>query len=154
MPYWIEFFKKIPTTLDVIEYPTNMEIQKGEQLDFILISQGLPALRVDVKVRDWSYHKLYEKDNCILVETDGNTTGSEGSSVFNSNADLWGYAFFDGLQLYDILVYYREPFAEWFKHTQWAFESPRNANTDGYYETKNRLVKRIFFSPYLWRHEN
>jgi len=151
IPYWMNYFRENSKLIDVYQYGQNMTIQKEEHWDLLIILKGNSTpLRIDVKTRSEKYYNYYNKDHKILVETDGNTSGSTGSSVYNSNADLWAYAFFDGIKLIEPLVYWRKPFAQWLTKTVTRFET-RISNTDNLYQTENKLIHRDFFKPFEWK---
>ena len=150
IPFWVNYFSHNRHVHKVYQYGDDEVIQKQEHWDLLVILKGSEGpKRIDVKTRSTTYYERYLNDRSILVEINGNTSGRQGSSIFNSNADLWAYAFFDGRQLAEILVYDRKRFAEWLKDTKNFFPRPRNSNTDGLYETENILIPRPFFNPFV-----
>ena len=151
IPHWINHFTKNKNVLNAY-YFDNETIQKQEHWDILLVLRGSEGpKRVDVKTRSMSYFTRYQNDLSILVEVNGNTSRGLGSCIFNSNADLWAYAFFDGRQLVEPIVYDRKRFAEWLKDTKNFFPKPKNSNTDGLYETENVLIPKHFFKPFTCR---
>lgn len=152
IPFWLNYFRQNRNVIEAYQFGNHQVIQTQEHWDILVILKGSEGpKRIDVKTRSSSYFERYLNDRSILVEINGNTKGSQGSSIFNSNADLWAYAFFDGRQLTEPLVYDRRKFAEWLKETKNFFPRPRNSNTDGLYETENILIPRPFFNPFVCR---
>lgn len=148
IPHWLNYFRQKPSVWRAY-FIDDVDLQKQDHCDIYVVFRGeKQPIRIDVKTRSFGYYELYKKDQRILIEVQGNTSGKQGSSVFNSNAEYWGYSWFDGNKLYEPIIFNRKRFVEWFKFTKNKFEQPRNSNTDGLYETENRLVDRIFFTPF------
>lgn len=151
IPHWRNLLEKLPSVYKVW-FQDNITIQKQEHWDLFIVFLGSQTpLRIDIKTRSPNYHQLFKKDGLVLIEINGNTSGDVGSSIYNSNADLWGYGFLVGDRIVDPLIFWRKPFAEWLSKVESAFINPRNSNTDNLYETQNILIPKVFFNPFLFR---
>lgn len=134
-------------------FDNDMIIQKKNHWDWLLIFDGEERpLRIDIKTRTEKYHKFYQRDKKILIETIGNVERNDlGSSIYNSNADLWSYGFFVGGEIVDAVIYQRKLLADWLKQTESYFTKPKLASTQNLYHTENVLIDRVFLKPFEWR---
>lgn len=154
IPLWIQYFQNLDTVAKAY-FVDDKETQTKDHWDIMVIPKGsLAPLRIDVKTRSGGFYLLYQRDNMILIEIKGNTSNSsQGSSIFNSNAEAWGYGWVVNNELKEPLIFYRKLFAEWlYKYGIENFDSPPNTNTDNLYETKNILVPRKYFKPFEISH--
>lgn len=149
-PYWVNLIENLR-----IVQKTWLNDEKKAQLedhwDLGVIFYGSRSpVRIDLKTRSEKYFSYYQKDSKILIEIEGNVGNNLGSSVFNSNADLWACAWFVNNRLQCPFVFHRKPFAEWLeKYGVENFDFPPNAKTGNHHETKNILVDDKFFKPFL-----
>lgn len=126
-------------------YTDNMDIQR-EHWDKSLVFKGSESIkRIELKTRKEKYYKLFQKDETLVFETMGNVERNTlGSSVFNSNAEYWGYGFYVPEIRSDIIldpqIFHREGLADHLqKHIKdyntWSTE------TNGLYHTKGIFVQ-------------
>ena len=149
-PLWVEQFKNLRIVQQVwLNNDKKGQVEDHWDLGIIFYGSRSPV-RIDLKTRSEKYFSFYQKDSKILIEIEGNVGNSLGSSIFNSNADLWAYAWFVKDRLQCSFVFHRKQFAEWLKkYGVENFNSPTNAKTDNHYQTKNILVEDKFIKPFL-----
>ncbi len=148
-PFWIEQFNN----LRIVQHTWLNEDKKAQledHWDLGLIFYGSRSpVRIDLKTRSEKYFHTYQKDNKVLIEIEGNVGNNIGSSIFNSNADLWACAWFVKDRLQCPFVFYRKSFAEWLKKYGVKNFKEIKSNTENKYNTKNILVDDKFIKPFL-----
>jgi len=111
--YWKEHFKNLfsKSLYDITDRDKDLQLQKSGwdfQLNFTGYRQ---PLRVECKSRRMSYYQQFKNDKLILLELKGNIKNNiNGSSILNSNSDLFAYGFFDDKEknLHSPMVFYTQ----------------------------------------------
>ena len=148
-PYWIEQIKNLRIVQQVwLNNDKKGQVEDHWDLGVIFYGKRSPV-RIDLKTRSQKYFSHYQKDNKILIEIEGNMGKSLGSSIFNSNADLWACAWFVNYRLQCPFVFHRKPFADWLEKYGVENFKEVKSNTENKYNTKNILVDDKFIKPFL-----
>lgn len=149
-PFWMELLKN----QRIVQYTWINEDRKAQLEDHwdvgVVFYGSRSPVRIDLKTRTEKYFPHYQKDNKIVIEIQGNTEKEDsGSSIFNSNSDLWACAWFVKDRLQCPFVFDRKGFAEWLgKYGVENFKEIKS-NTENKYNTKSILVDDKFFTPFL-----
>lgn len=111
-----------------------------------------PVQKIEIKTRRFlaykNYYLLY-KDR--VIETMGNVQQNKlGSSIFNSNADLWGVGFFDESKIITPLIFNKKPFVIKLKELldKGICREYDNEKTDGLYNSRYAKVPEKYIIPY------
>ena len=142
--------------LDIISLEENIRYQKAKYGDFLVVldddKKESRYFTVETKIRDARIYDLYLRDNCILFEIMGNVERqNNGSSLFDSKADIWATAFLVNGQLKEPILFWVEPLKRFVKH--WA-NSYRNITSDtnaGKYHTLCKLVPLPHLQQFVFR---
>lgn len=160
--YLTEYFKSQGVEIIKIIDKEEDEKYRNQGWDRILVFSGIhPVLRVEIKTRrEKVYRKHYLKDYKYLIEVIGNIekyelTGDRGSSIYNSNAELWAIGFVNSnlTGIVEARIFWRKPFVEWLKKNENKLQY-RRAQTDGLYHTLNVLVPVRIIDRYIYKKEN
>ncbi len=139
----LEFFK--PEIILVQCYDDNLQIQ-SEHWDKMLIFRGSePGKRIELKTRKEKYYNKFKNDGTLVFETMGNVERNIlGSSIFNSNAEYWGYGFYipeeNPNSIMEPQIFFREELADYLKYNLRKYR-PWTTETNGLYHTQGIFVQ-------------
>ena len=147
--YWIDLIKNLRVVQNVwLNDDKKSQVEDHWDLGVIFYGKRSPV-RIDLKTRSEKYFSNYQKDGKILIELEGNIGNGLGSSIFNSNSDLWAYSWFIKNRLQCPFVFHRKSFVEWLEKYGVENFKEIKSETENKYKTKNILIEDKFIKPFL-----
>lgn len=160
--YYGDFFRGYNTEIVKIigkdEDPRYLDQGWDKVLIFV---GGHPPLRLEQKTRRHdAYTNYYLHDYKLAIEIMGNVERQKlGSSIFNSNADIWAYGFAsqDLKQIIDARIFFVRPVVKWIRENLDKLVHKRAENKVGLwrgYHTESVLVSVRIIDRYLYNPDN
>ena len=134
-----------PELIKVQCYDFDIDIQSNHWDKMLIFRGSESAKRIELKTRTEKYYKTFLNDQTLVFETIGNIERNTlGSSVFNSNAEYWGYGFYVPNINENIImqpqIFFRPELADYLKRNIRNYPTA-NTETNGLYHTKFIFVK-------------
>jgi len=154
---WAEYLHAYFAEIEIMMDREDDERYWRSGWDWVLVFRGSqPPLRIEFKsCTERAYRKYFLESRKFAIETHANVEGGKlGSSIYNSNAELWAYGYIksDFTKILEARIWWRKPFSEWLKQNEFRYEK-RRTNTEGLYHTEFVLVPTEEIDPFIFQRD-